>query len=210
MKIGIIGSGNVGGALGSRWAMGGHEIVFASRNPESAEMKALVERAGPNARAGSAEEAVAASQVLLLATPWPATQAVVQGLGLLSGKILIDATNPILPRLAGLEFANTTSGAEQVAEWATGARVVKAFNTVGFNVMEAPDFGGTAATMFYCGDDAGAKEVAKQLATELGFSAEDAGPLTRARVLEPFAMLWITLAMVQGYGREIGFSLLRR
>ncbi len=210
MNIGIIGSGNVGGALGSRWAAGGHQIVFASRTPDSAEMKALVERAGPNARAGSAEEAVAASEVLLVATPWPATRAVVAGLGPLAGKILIDATNPILPRLAGLEFANTTSGAEQVAEWATGARVVKAFNTVGFNVMEEPNFGAQAATMFYCGDDAEAKQVARQLATELGFSGEDAGPLTRARVLEPFAMLWITLAMVQGYGRDIGFSLLRR
>jgi len=133
------------------------------------------------------------------------TRAVVEGVG-----PLIDATNPILPRLAGLEFANTTSGAEQVAGWATGARVVKAFNTVGFNVMEEPDFGGKAATLFYCGDDAEAKQVAKQLARELGFSAEDRGPLTRARVLKPFAMLWITLAMVQGYGREIGFSLLRR
>jgi len=151
-------------------------------------MKALVEQAGPNARAGSAEEEVAASEVLLMATPWPATRAVVEGLGPLAGKILIDATDPILPRLAGKEFANTTSGAEQVAGWKAGARVVKAFNTVGFNVMAEPDFGGEASTLFYRGDDAEAKQVAKQQATELGFSAEDGGPLTRVRVLEPFAL----------------------
>ena len=166
MNIGIIGSGNVGGALRARWAAGGHQVVFASRKPESAEMKALVATAGPNARAGTAEEAVAASDVVLLATPWPATQAVVAGLGPLDGKILIDATNPILPRLAGLEFANTTSGAEQIAGWAPGARVVKAFNTVGFNVMENPDFGGRAATLFYSGEDKEAKQVVRQLATE--------------------------------------------
>lgn len=210
MKIGIIGSGNVGGVLGTRWAKLGHQIVFSTRRPDSEEMKQLVSEAGPNARAANAAATVAASEVLLLATPWPATQEIVTGLGDLSGKILIDATNPLMPRLAGLEYANTTSGAEQVASWAKGATVVKAFNTIGNNVMENSEFPGGAPVLFYCGDDKAAKAQVHQLAAELGFDPNDAGPIAQARLLEPFALLWISLAMLQGYGREIAFQLLRR
>ncbi|MCU0246275.1 MAG: NADPH-dependent F420 reductase [Bryobacter sp.] len=210
MKIGIIGAGNVGGTLGTRWAAAGHEVVFSSRTPDSAEMKDLVAKAGPKARAASVAEAAAAADVLLVATPWPATREAVESAGSLAGKIVIDATNPLLPGLAGLDPGNTSSGGELVAQWAAGARVVKAFNTVGFNVMANPAFDGAQAVLFYCGDDKEAKAVVRGLATELGFDAQDAGPLKQARVLEPFALLWISLAMVHGYGREIGFQFLRR
>lgn len=209
MKIGILGSGNVGGTLGRRMAQAGHSVVFASRTPESAEMAELVASAGPNARAALAAEAVAVSDVIVLATPWAATKSIVESVTL-EGKLVIDVTNPLLPRLEGLEFGNLTSGAEQVAAWAAGATVVKAFNTVGDNIMANPRFGDQAATLFYCGDDAAAKATVRELVTELGFSAQDAGPLRQARVLEPFALLWISLAVFHGYGREIGFSLLRR
>ena len=87
---------------------------------------------------------------------------------------------------------------------------MKAFNTVGFNIMENPAFRSDKAVMFYCGDDAGAKQTVKQLTEELGFDAVDAGPLTQARVLEPFALLWISLAYGRGLGREIAFKLMRR
>lgn len=209
MRIGVLGSGNVGGALGKRWAAAGHTVAFASRQPDSADMAELVAAAGEHARATTSADAVASSDVVLVATPWPATKGVVEGLDW-TGKVLIDATNPLLPGLAGLEYANSTSGAEHVARWAVGASVVKAFNTVGFNVMENPDFGGRPATLFYCGDDPAAKAAVRQLTEGAGFAAEDAGPLKQARLLEPFALLWISLAMVQGYGREIGFSLMRR
>jgi predicted dinucleotide-binding enzyme len=209
MHIGIIGSGNVGGTLGTRWASIGHTVHFSSRNPQSREMAALVAAAGPNARAGSAEETAAASDIVLVATPWPATREILEGLNL-AGKVLIDATNPLLPRLEGLEVGTTTSGAELVAGWAPGARVVKAFNTVGFNIMADPRFeGGRAATLFYCGDDAEAKRQVHELATGIGFDAQDAGPLRQARLLEPFALLWISLAF-SGRGREIAFELMKR
>ncbi len=208
MHIGIIGSGNVGGTLGTRWAQAGHQVVFGSRNPGSDEMRELVARAG--ARAASSQEAVAASELLLLATPWPATQAVLEGLGDLTGKVLIDATNPLLPNLSGLEIGTTTSAAEQVAGWARGAQVVKAFNTVGFNIMANPAFGADRPVMFYCGDDKAAKQTVKPLVEQLGFEAVDAGPLSQARLLEPFALLWISLALMYGQGREIAFKLLRR
>lgn len=210
MKIGILGSGNVGGTLGTRWAAAGHTLAFASRDPGSPEMLALVQRAGPTARATSPAEAVASSDVILLATPWPATRSVLENAGSFAGKLLIDATNPLLPRLAGLEVGTTTSGAELVAGWAPGARVVKAFNTIGANVMADPAFGEHAAALFYCGDDPNSNQIVHGLAAELGFHPLPAGPLTQARLLEPFALLWISLAMAQGYGRDIAFQLLRR
>ena len=210
MKIGIIGSGNVGGTLGSRWVAGGHSVTFSSRNPGSEEMSALVARAGGNARAASPAEAAAASEAILVATPWPATRDAIESAGPLAGKVLIDATNPLLPDMSGLEFGTTTSGAEQVRSWARGAMVVKAFNTVGCNVMAGPRFGDRAASLFYAGDDAAAKQVVHRLATEIGFEAHDAGPLSQARLLEPLALLWISLAVFHGYGRDIAFDLMRR
>lgn len=210
MQIGIIGSGNVGGTLGVRFAAAGHTVVFASRNPGSVEMTELVVRAGNGATADTAAATVAASEVILLSTPWPATREIVEGLGSLEGKVLIDATNPLLPRLEGLEYGTTTSGAEQVAAWAPGARVVKAFNTIGSNIMANPAFGAVKPVLFYCGDDPAAKELTGELATAIGFDARDAGPLTQARLLEPFALLWISLAIQQGYGRGIGFQFLQR
>ena len=208
MKIGIVGSGNVGGTLGTRWAKAGHQVVFGSRDPSGEEMRRLVHEAGPNASATSQQEAAQNSDIVLLSTPWPVTISVVGGLGDLSGKIVIDATNPLLPKLDGLDVPANSSGAEQVAAAVTGARVVKAFNTIGYNVMADPSFGEDRAVLFYAGDDAEAKSKVAGLATELGFDAVDAGPLTQARVLEPFALLWISLAMARG--REMAFKYLRR
>lgn len=208
MNIGILGSGNVGGILGTRWAAAGHTITFGSRNPASAEMRDLVSKAGGNATAATNSDTAATSDILLIATPWMVTQQVLASAGDLNGKILIDATNPLLPDLSGLELGNTTSAAEQIAAWAPGAKVVKAFNTIGANIMANPAFASRAAILFYCGDDTPAKQLTHQLATEIGFNAYDAGPLRQARVLEPFALLWISLAFAGG--REIGFDLLRR
>src|SRR5437588_9600157 len=97
MRIGIIGSGNVGGTLGKRWARNGHAVVFSSRDPRSAEMQKLVADAGPSARSATVEEAAGASDVVLLATPWQAARAAITAAGDLSGKTVIDATNPLLP-----------------------------------------------------------------------------------------------------------------
>jgi 8-hydroxy-5-deazaflavin:NADPH oxidoreductase len=140
--------------------------------------------------------------------PWPATAEALRGLGNLAGKILLDCTNPLKPSLDGLEVANTTSAGEQVAQWSPGARVVKIFNAVGANIMANPLFDSTPTTLFYCGDDSAAKSAARDLAAAIGFDPVDAGPLKQARVLEPFALLWISLAF-GGQGREIAFRLMR-
>jgi 8-hydroxy-5-deazaflavin:NADPH oxidoreductase len=207
MKIGIVGSGNVGGTLGRRLAEAGHTIVFGTRRPDSAEMREMAKI--PGASVATNAEAAQSSEVIVLATPWPATEAAVKGLGDLSGKILFDCTNPLKPKLDGLELGTTTSAGETVAKWAPGARVVKIFNTIGYNIMADPAFPGGAATLFYCGDDAAAKKTAHELAAQLGFDPVDAGPLTQARLLEPFALLWISLAF-GGQGREIAFHLMKR
>lgn len=210
MKIGIIGSGNVGGTLGKRWAGNGHTVVFATRDPGSEEARKLQSEAGPNATLGSNADAAGPSDIVVFATPWQATEEALRSAGDVSGKIVIDATNPLLPGLEGLSVGCSTSAAEQLAGWASGAKVVKAFNTVGANIMADPEFADRRVAMFYCGDDAEAKKTAAGLISELGFEALDAGPLKQARVLEPFALLWISLALKYGFGREIGFELLRR
>jgi hypothetical protein len=209
MQIGIVGTGNVGAALGTRWAQGGHEVVFGSRHPQSDEVRSLIEKSGGRARAASVADA-ATCPVILLATPWAAAQKAIETMGSLQGKTLIDAVNPVEPSLTALALGTTTSASEQIAQWAAGAHVVKAFNTVGAGVMANTDFSGGRVVMFYCGDHAPAKQTVHQLAAELGFDPVDAGPLTQARLLEPFALLWITLAIKQGLGMGIAFELLRR
>ena len=207
MKIGIIGAGNVGGTLGKRWAKNGHQVTFAYR---SSPPETLLRESGPTAKAATPAETARSSDVLLLATPWENAEDALKGCGDLSGKTVIDATNPLLPGLAGLALGTTTSAAERVAALAPGAKVVKAFNTVGANVMADPAFPQGRTTMFYCGDDAAAKDAVAGLISELGFDPVDAGPLTQARLLEPFAMLWISLALQRGQGREIALQLIKR
>lgn len=211
MRIGIIGSGNVGGTLGTGFARAGHEVVFGFRDPASPGAASLLGRA-PGTRAATVAEAAASSTVLVLATPYEAAEAALAPAGDLSGKILLDATNPIAPGLAGVSSPAGSSGAEEIAKLARGARVVKIFNTVGFEVMANPTFlaGARPATMLYAGDDTSAKEVAHGLAAGLGFDPVDLGPLAAARLLEPFALVWIRLALLCGHGRETAFVYLHR
>lgn len=131
-------------------------------------------------------------------------------LAALPAKLSSNAVHPLLPSLDGLDVGADTSAAEQIAGWAPGARVVKAFNTIGFNIMANPVFGNEHAPLFYCGDDATAKHTVARLATDLGFKPVDAGGLKQARLLEPLAILRITLALKQGYGLEFAFALIRR
>ncbi len=210
MRIGIIGAGSVRGTLGRRWAHSGHEVMFGVRDASDQKRRKLLEEAGTKAKAGTVAEAAAFAEVLVLATPWGGAQDALRSAGNLDGKILLDCTNPLKQDLSGLELGHTTSGAEQVAVWARGARVVKIFNTTGFNNMANPRYGSESATMFYCGDDASAKAVAARLAEDLGFEALDAGPLAEARLLEHLALLWIHLAVVQRHGRDVAFKLMRR
>jgi len=209
MNIGIFGAGNVGGTLGKGWAKKGHTVRYGVREPKSAKTQAVVEATGAGASAAGMAELSGWSEVLVLATPWPATRDALGQAGELSGKVLLDCTNPLNEKL-GLDVGYSTSGAEIVAGWAPGARVVKIFNTTGSPNMANPKYGGEAATMFYCGDDGEAKQIAHQLAADIGFDPVDAGGLTQARLLEPLAMLWISMAVLQKKGTGMALKLMRR
>jgi predicted dinucleotide-binding enzyme len=209
MKIGVIGAGRVGGTLGSRLARLGHEVIFGVRDPNSPKVRAVLESAGAKARAAGIAEAAAAAEVLFLATLWPGTQEAIQAAGKLAGKIVVDCTNPATPD-GNLALGWTTSGGEQVAGWAKGARVVKAFNTIFVTVMADPDFGTQQPTMFIAGDDPAAKDMVKQLGEGLGFEVIDSGPLAVARYLEPMAFLLVKTAFGAGLGPNVAFKLLKR
>jgi 8-hydroxy-5-deazaflavin:NADPH oxidoreductase len=202
MRIAIIGAGNVGMTLGHGWVREGHEVVFGVRVPAGREVTV--------GRVAGIAEAVREASVVVLATPWAAVESALSTAGSLDGKLLIDCTNPILPGLAGLAVGTTESAAERIAALAPGARVVKALNTTGAANMANPRYGTERLTMFYCGDDAEAKQTVDQLLAALGFAPVDAGGLEAARYLEPLAMLWIHLAYRLGNGPDIGLQLLRR
>jgi len=169
-----------------------------------------VKSIGAKARAGTVKEAAFFGEILVLATPWPATQAAIQAAGNLAGKIVVDCTNPLSEDFTRLVVGHTTSGAEQVAQWARGASVYKAFNQVGFSIMANPKFAEGRAVMFVCGDDEARKPAVLTLAADIGFEAIDAGGLAVARLLEPNGLLWIHLALARGLGRDFAFGLLRR
>jgi predicted dinucleotide-binding enzyme len=214
MKIAIIGAGNVGGTLGTAWAGKGHQIIYGVRNVNDDKIKKLISSNPGKITATTIPDAVAQCDVVLLATPWQGTREALLSAGNLAGKVVLDAVNPLELSPAflekGLLVGHDTSAGEQIAQWASGAKVVKAFNTVGANIMANPKFGGQNATMFICGDDADAKKIAKQLSDDLGFETVDAGPIKSARFLEPICMLWLQLAFGMQVGPNFGFKMIRR
>ncbi|MFO0871828.1 MAG: NADPH-dependent F420 reductase [Pirellulales bacterium] len=210
MRIGVLGTGRVGGVLGTRWAARGHQVVFGSRDPQSTKAQQLREKAGGSVTVSTLAEAAAGAEVLLLATPYDAAPTLLPSLGELGSRVLIDCSNPLKPDLSGLVVGGDTSAAEQIAGWARGGRVVKAFNVASAATMAQPVYHGQPASLFYCGDDREAKAAVRQLVTDLDFEPVDAGPLRMARYLESFAMLYIHLAVREGWGSHCAFKMLRR
>lgn len=212
MKLAIIGAGNVGGTLGAAWAKkAGHEIFFGVTKPQSDKTQALLRTLGGNAQAGTAVEAAAFSDTIVLTTPWPAAEAAIRAMGDLKGKVILDATNPLAMGPDGLmlEIGHSISAGEKVHGWAKGASVFKTLNTTGFGNMAEPIFNGVKSVMFVAGDDAANKPKVIDLIGQLGFEVIDAGPLRNARLLEAHAMLWIDLALNRGQGRDFAFAIVR-
>ena len=151
MKIAIITAGNVGGTLGTRWVQKGHPVVFGVKNPQDDKVRALVAKA-PGTRAAVVVDAAAGSEVLVLSAPWEAAQEAIRSMANVVGKIVVDATNPVAMEAGlslGLLIGHTTSAAEAIAEWTTGARVIKAFNITGWPNMADPNYGGRKAAMLW-------------------------------------------------------------
>jgi predicted dinucleotide-binding enzyme len=196
VRVGILGSGLMGGKLGTLFARAGHDVVF-SYSRSDRKLQALAKDAGQNARAGTPGEAAKDADALLLGVHWSRVDDVLSQAGDLTGKVIVTCSLPMNESDTGLVVAHTSSGAEELAKRARGTRVVSAFNTVPSEVL----FGVFAArkkkprpSLVYCGDDARGKKVAATLIQEIGFDPLDAGPLRIARYTEPFALLVAQLA----------------
>ena len=209
MHIAVIGAGNVGTALAGGFVRTGHTVVFGARDPEGDRARTAVASV-PGATLASIADAARDADVVVLATPYPAATDALDAAGDLTGTIVVDCTNPIADGLRGLRVGTSTSGAETIAAHVPGARVVKAFNTTGAENLAAPVYPEGPIVLPVCGDDPDARAVVAALAEELGFAVVDAGELAAARYTEPFAMLWISLAVRSGLGRDFAFRIVHR
>lgn len=202
MKVTVIGTGNMGSAFVKQLTKAGHEVRVTGRN--AAKAQALAGQY-PGAQAVEASSAASASDAIVLATGYAEAPAALRALGDLSGKTVIDITNPLTPDYMGLTLGHDTSAAEEIARALPGVHIVKAFNTLFAQVLaDGPAFAdGQRGSVFFAGDSATAKATVKSLIDSLGFHPVDAGGLKNARYLEPLAGLNIYL----GYGAGMGTAI---
>jgi predicted dinucleotide-binding enzyme len=207
MRIGILGSGLMGGKLGTLFARAGHQVVFSYSHSRS-KLEKLASEAGPRARAGTPREAADEADVLLLAVHWNRVDDVLAQAGDLAGKVVISCTMPMNDDDSALVVGHTSSGAETLAKKIRGARVVSAFGTVPSEVLFAvyeTRRRKRRPSLVYCGDDARAKKTAATLIRDVGFDPLDLGPLEMARHTEPFTMLVAKLAYEGDTGPAIAY-----
>jgi 8-hydroxy-5-deazaflavin:NADPH oxidoreductase len=207
MRIGILGSGLMGGKLGTLFARAGHEVTFSYARSEQ-KLKRLAREARGEARAGTPEEAAREADTLLLAVHWSRVDDVLEQAGDLSGKTIVTCSLPMNADDTGLVIAHTSSGAEALAKMIPRARVVSAFGTVPsevlFGVFEARRKA-RRPSLIYCGDDSRSKEMAAELIRDVGFDPVDAGPLRMSRYSEPFTLLIAQLAYEGDGGPELAY-----
>ncbi|MES2739955.1 MAG: NAD(P)-binding domain-containing protein [Pseudomonadota bacterium] len=202
MKVLVLGAGNMGAAFVKQLVLAGHDVSVASRSGDKAQALAA---AHPGARAVPASHAAVGADVIILATAYPDAADALRSVGDLTGKTVIDISNPLTADYMGLTLGHATSAAEEIAKAVPQARLVKGFNTLFAQVLaQGADFGeGRHATVFLAGDHADAKQTATALAVSMGFEAVDAGQLHNARYLEPLAGLNVYLGYGAGRGTAI-------
>ncbi len=204
MKIAIIGTGNVGGALAKKWSQAGHKVILGVRDTANFKGQELLNE--KNISAASIHDACMEAETILIAAVPQATADIVKSMGNVSGKVIIDAMNSL--RTKPENFNNSFDALKALA---IGAEIVKCFNSVGFNVMADTNFNGVKADMYMAGTSERAKEIAQKLALDAGFeNCYSFGGDDKAALLEQFALCWINLAMMQGQGREMMFKLIKR
>ncbi len=196
MKIAVIGTGNVGSALGGSLARAGHDVTFAAR--DAAKAARIAEAAGGRSVQDPAT-AAAAADVVVLAVPFTTIPSIAAELApVVAGKVVIDPTNPLTPDYSGLSTAGGPSGAERLAALLPGAHVVKAFNTLFATVQGDPKTLGTTVDALIAADDEGAAQTVEALASSIGVRPVTVGPLAAARELESLAFLNIRLQLLAG------------
>ena len=190
--VGIIGTGDMGDSLGPRFAELGYTVVFGSRNPTGEKAQRVVKLTGGNARATTQKEAAQAADIVVTVVPWPAMETVAQNLGSLDGKIVID---PSMPSDAGDDGYYVplveTSSAEMIQAWNPGAKVVKAFATLGSYVIDNPEVVGGPVSVPIASDDRAAKEKVGRIIKAMGLDPVDAGPLRMSREIEALQRLYM-------------------
>lgn len=214
MKVGILGSGEVGRALADGFVSRGHEVKLGAREAANEKTTGWAARHGKTASAGTFRDAAAFGEIVVVATLWSGTESALRLAGIESfeGKVVLDVTNPLVfepnqpPRLA---LGQTDSGGEQVQRWLPGARVVKVFNTVGNAHMVDPKFPGGPPDMFLCGNDGTARKTAADICRSFGWNVVDLGGLDGARLLEPMCILWVKIGILSGSFNH-AFKLLRK
>lgn len=209
MRIGILGSGLMGGKLGTIFARAGHKVVFSYAHSET-KLERLAREAGHNALAGTPAEATHDADALLLAVHWSRVDDVLKQAGDVSGKVIVSCSLPMNKSDTELVVAHTSSGAERLARKIRKAFLVSAFNTVPSEVLFSVFEGrrkGRRPNLVYCGDSPKAKETAVRLIRDVGFEAIDAGPLRMARNIEPFALLIAQLAYEGDRGPALAYQL---
>lgn len=203
MKIAIIGTGNVGGALATQWSEAGHQIYLGVRNIDHFKGKELL--GNDHTSVHEIQEAVALAEVILVASPPQFAEQLTLVFGNVSNKTIVDATNSVQTKPEN--FRTAYHAFSQL----TDANVVKCFNTTGFENMKNPDYGNIKLDMFMAGNSKVAKTIAAQLAKDGGFeNCYDFGGEDKVELLEKFALSWINLAIFQGFGRDIGFKIVFR
>lgn len=211
MKIAFLGHGQVGAPLADHLQRAGHQVTLGANDPGSATTARALQR-NPQLALAAPETAVAGADVVFLATPFSAHEAVISPLKeALRGKVLVDCTNPVGPGFShGL--GSTRAGAQAVQAVAAGAHVVKAFSIYGFENFENNAFPGQSVrpVMMVCGDHAGAKATVSTLVTELGWTPLDVGPLAQALHLEHMTLLWVRMVREQGMSPHTVWAMLQR
>jgi len=213
MKVGILGTGDVGKALGKGFLTLGHSVLLGGREAANPKAAAWAKEMGSKASSGTFAQAARMGDVVVLATLGSATENILRDVGPdpFQGKLVLDATNPLdfskgAPRLVGNVG---DSGGERHQKLLPGAHVVKAFNTVGNAFMFKPDFAGGPPDMFLCGNDDGAKSKAAQICRDFGWGVVDVGGLDTAHFLEAMCMVWVLSAMKTG-GWSQAFKMLKK
>lgn len=201
MNIAILGAGAMAKGFASSFSRAGFSVVIGAR--DAAKASDLAADVGRGVQAASLRGAANAADVIVLGVPYAAALETLAAAGDLTGKVIIDITNPMTPDFSGLAIGHATSAAEEIQKAAPGARVVKAFNTIFAHLLTQPKAGSKRLTVFYAGDDATANERVGAIIERAGFRAEYAGPLKHARYLEPVAALNIAFAYSLGAGVNI-------